>query len=178
MGGRGRSAGDEEGRRLIDSGLFPAHLDVRQTDKAVAYIEPHAKDEKPFFMDINFIKMHNPNNPAQEFAGKSRLGGYSDSLMEFDPDIGRIMAAIRAKAPNTIVVVTADNGAWRMLIRMPAPLRSAARRDRPSKAAGGCPGIMWWPGHIAAGRPLRRDDVAHRRLGDTCRDGWSDAAAA
>jgi arylsulfatase len=32
--------------------------------------------------------------------------------MELDADIGRIMDAIRAEAPNTIVIVTADNGAW------------------------------------------------------------------
>ena len=87
-------------------------FDVRQTDSAVEYIKAHAKDDKPFFMDVNFMKMHNPTNAAPEFAGKSRLGDYSDSLMELDANIGRIMDTIRAEAPNTIVIVTADNGAW------------------------------------------------------------------
>jgi Sulfatase len=32
--------------------------------------------------------------------------------MELDADIGRIMDTIRSEAPNTIVIVTADNGAW------------------------------------------------------------------
>ena len=32
--------------------------------------------------------------------------------MELDADIGRVMDAIRAEAPKTIVIVTADNGAW------------------------------------------------------------------
>ena len=32
--------------------------------------------------------------------------------MELDADIGKVMAAIRAEAPNSIVIVTADNGAW------------------------------------------------------------------
>jgi arylsulfatase A-like enzyme len=63
-------------------------------------------------MDVNFIKMHNPTNAAPAFKGKSHLGDYSDSLMELDADIGRIMDAIRAEAPDTIVMVTADNGAW------------------------------------------------------------------
>jgi arylsulfatase len=63
-------------------------------------------------MDVNFIKMHNPTNAAPEFKGRSHLGDYSDSLMELDADIGRIMDVIRAEAPNTIVIVTADNGAW------------------------------------------------------------------
>ncbi len=37
-------------------------------NSAVEYIKKHAKDDKPFFMDINFMKMHNPNNPAKAFA--------------------------------------------------------------------------------------------------------------
>ena len=32
--------------------------------------------------------------------------------MELDADIGRVLDAIRAVAPDTIVIVTADNGAW------------------------------------------------------------------
>ena len=58
------------------------------------------------------MKMHNPNNPAPKFAGKSHLGDYSDSVMEMDDNVGRIMDAIRARRPNTIVIFTADNGAW------------------------------------------------------------------
>ena len=57
---------------------------MRQTDSAVEYIKKHAKDGKPFFMDVNFMKMHNPTNPAKAFAGKSHLGNYSDSMLELD----------------------------------------------------------------------------------------------
>ena len=46
-------------------------------------------------MDVNFMKMHNPNNPAPKFAGKSKLGRYSDSVMEMDDNVGRIMEAVR-----------------------------------------------------------------------------------
>ena len=52
-------------------------FDERQTDSAVDYIKQHAKDDKPFFMDVNFIKMHNPTNAAPDFRGKSHLGDYS-----------------------------------------------------------------------------------------------------
>jgi arylsulfatase len=87
-------------------------FDVRQADYAIECIRKHAKDNKPFFMDVNFLKMHNPTNPAPKFAGKSWLGDYSDSMLELDDNIGRIMEAIRAEAPDTIVVLAADNGAW------------------------------------------------------------------
>jgi arylsulfatase A-like enzyme len=89
-----------------------SEFDVRQADSAVAYIKQHAKDGNPFFMDINFMKMHQPTSPAKAFQGKSHLGNYSDSMLELDSNIGRIMDAIRAEAPDTIVTITADNGAW------------------------------------------------------------------
>ncbi len=128
-----------------------ATFDVRQTDSAVAYIHQHAKGDKPFFMDVNFIKMHNPTNAAPQFRGKSHLGDYSDSLMELDSDIGRIMEAIRAEAPDTIVIVTADNGAW--LDAYPDAGTTPFRGEKGSPFEGGwrVPGIMWWPNHIPAG---------------------------
>jgi hypothetical protein len=54
---------------------------------------------KPFFMDVNFIKMHNPTNAAPAFRDRSHLGDYSDSLIEMDDDIGRIVNELRAEAP-------------------------------------------------------------------------------
>ncbi len=125
-------------------------FDVRQTDSAIAYIKQHAKNDKPFFMDINFLKMHNPTNPAPEFKGKSHLGNYSDSLMELDYNIGRIMDTIRAEAPNTIVILTADNGAW--LDAYPDAGTTPFRGEKGTPFEGGwrVPGIMWWPNHIPA----------------------------
>ena len=67
---------------------YLAEFDVRQTDSAVEYIKKHAKDDKPFFMDVNFMKMHNPNNPAKAFVGKSKLGRYSDTMLELDDNVG------------------------------------------------------------------------------------------
>ena len=113
-------------------------FDEDQAANAVKYIKEHANSDKPFFMDVNYLKMHNPTNASPRFAGKSKLGDYSDSLMELDADIGVVVDEIRKDAPNTIVIVTADNGAWLDAFRTPARRRSAARRAPPSKAAGGC----------------------------------------
>ena len=106
--------------------------------------------DKPFFMDVNYLKMHNPTNAAPDFAGKSHLGDYSDSLMELDADIGKVMDEIRKDAPNTIVIVTADNGAW--LDAYPDAGTTPFRGEKGSPFEGGwrVPGIMWWPGHIPA----------------------------
>jgi arylsulfatase A-like enzyme len=128
-----------------------AEFDIRQTESAINYIKQHAKDAKPFFMDVNFIKMHNPTNAAAAFRGRSHLGDYSDSLIELDADIGRIMDEIRADAPDTIVIVTADNGAW--LDAYPDAGTTPFRGEKGSAFEGGwrVPGIMWWPNHIPAG---------------------------
>jgi arylsulfatase len=148
---------------------YMATMDQAQAASAVAYIKAHAKGGKPFFMDINFIKMHNPTHAAPEFRGKSHLGDYSDSLMEMDDDIGKIVDAIRAEAPNTIVIITADNGAW--LDAYPDAGTQPFRGEKGTAFEGGwrVPGIMWWPNHIPAG--ARYDEMM------THIDCWSTLAA-
>ena len=130
---------------------YMATMDERQADYAVDYIKTHAKSGKPFFMDVNWIKMHNPTNAAPDFRGKSHVGDYSDSLMEMDADIGRVLDAIHQYAPNTIVILTADNGAW--LDAYPDAGTTPFRGEKGSAFEGGwrVPAIMTWPGHIPAG---------------------------
>ena len=124
---------------------------MRQTDSAVDYIKQHAKDSKPFFMDVNFMKMHQPTSPNKAFAGKSHLGNYSDSMLELDSNIGRIMDAIRAEAPDTIVIITADNGAWQDAWPDAGTHPFRGEKGSPFEAGWRVPGIMWAPGKIPAG---------------------------
>jgi Sulfatase len=71
--------------------------------------------------------------------------------LELDADIGKVMDAIRAVTPNTIVIVTADNGAW--LDAYPDAGTTPFRGEKGSPFEGGwrVPGIRWWPQHIQAG---------------------------
>ena len=64
------------------------------------------------------------------------------------------MDAIRAEAPDTIVVMTADNGAWQDAY--PDAGTVPFRGEKGSAFEGGwrVPGVMWWPGHIPAGVAL------------------------
>src|SRR6266705_1819970 len=126
-------------------------FDIRQADSAGEYVKANASGDKPFFMDVNFMKMHNPNLPAKEFQGKSHLGNYSDAEMELDSNIGKVMDAIREVAPNTIVVITADNGAWQDA--WPDAGMTPFRGTKGSVFECGfrVPGIMWAPGKIPAG---------------------------
>lgn len=144
-------AGQEAKRVATIDYDYLAEFDVRQAKSAVEYIEAHAKDPEPFFMEVNFMKMHNPNNPAPAFRGKSRLGNYSDAMLELDSNIGQVMDAIRTHAPDTIVILTADNGAWQDA--WPDAGTTPFRGEKGSAFEGGwrVPGVMWWPGQIPAG---------------------------
>jgi arylsulfatase A-like enzyme len=130
---------------------YLADFDVRQADSAVAYIKAHADDDQPFFMDVNFMKMHNPTNPAPPFRGKSKLGNYSDSMLELDANVGRIMDTIRTEAPDTIVIVTCDNGAWQDAWPDAGVTPFRGEKGSPFEGAFRVPGIMWAPGRIPAG---------------------------
>ena len=71
--------------------------------------------DKPFFINVNFMKVHQPNMPAPEFHLKSMSKSkYADSVVELDARIGRIMDKLRALGldKNTLVFYTTDNGAW------------------------------------------------------------------
>jgi arylsulfatase len=79
------------------------------------YLDRNARSTQPFFMSINFMKVHQPNMPAPEFQLKSlSKSKFADSVVENDTRIGRIMDKVRALGldKNTYVFWTTDNGAW------------------------------------------------------------------
>ena len=131
-----------------------ATIDDIMREDAVKYIKEHAKDEKPFFMYLCFMKVHNPNNPSPRFKGKSPgTGKYLDSLMELDDNSGQVLQAIRDAgiAENTLVVWTTDNGAW--IDAWPDAGYTPFRGMKGTSFEGGfrVPAIAWWPGHIKPG---------------------------
>ena len=82
---------------------------------ALEYLDKPPSVIEPFFMSVNFMKVHQPNMPHPDFQGKSlSKSKYADSIVENDTRIGRIMDKIRALGldKNTYVFWTTDNGAW------------------------------------------------------------------
>src|SRR6266403_3324156 len=72
-------------------------------------------------------------------------------MLELDDDIGRVVDAIRAEAPNTIVIVTADNGAWQDAYPDAGTTPFRGEKGTPFEGGWRVPAIMWWPNHIPAG---------------------------
>lgn len=131
-----------------------AELDVMMMKTSLDYMEQYADDDKPFFMNINFAKNHQPNLPAKGYEGKSEAKTkYADSVVELDTHIGQIMAKIRELGieDNTFVFYTVDNGAWQDVYPDAGytPFRGTKGTDR--EGGSRVPAIAWWPGKVKAG---------------------------
>jgi arylsulfatase len=131
-------------------------LDAYIEKDALDFLDDAAKNpDKPFFIDINFMKVHQPNLPHPDFIGKSMdKSKYADSIVENDTRIGHVMDKIRALGldkGNTIVIWTSDNGAWQDVYPDAGytPFRGTKGTDR----EGGfrVPALAWMPGKIKAG---------------------------
>ncbi len=125
---------------------------IRQT--AVKWIREHARGSKPFFMYLNFMKLHQPNFPSPEWAGKAPgMHPYLDSLMELDDNTGKVVQAVREAGidDNTLIIWTTDNGAW--VDAWPDAGYTPFRGEKGSGYEGGfrCPALARWPGKIKPG---------------------------
>jgi arylsulfatase A-like enzyme len=117
------------------------------------YLDRAAKAGKPFFMSINFMKVHQPNMPHPDFIHKSMSKSkYADSLVENDTRIGRVLDKVRALGldKNTYVFWTTDNGAWQDVY--PDAGYTPFRGTKGTVREGGnrVPAIAWGP-RIKAG---------------------------
>jgi arylsulfatase A-like enzyme len=103
---------DTPEKGVVGIPFFDAYIEKA----AIEFLEKAAKDSsKPFFINVNFMKVHQPNLPAPEFVHKSlSKSKYADSIVELDARIGHIMDKLRSLGldKNTLVFYTTDNGAW------------------------------------------------------------------
>jgi len=126
---------------------------------SIDYLDKAAKAGKPFFMSINFMKVHQPNMPHPDFIHKSMSKSkYADSIVENDTRIGRVLDKVRALGldKNTYVFWTTDNGAWQDVY--PDAGYTPFRGTKGTVREGGnrVPAIAWGP-KIKAGS--RNNDI-------------------
>jgi arylsulfatase len=128
-------------------------LDAYIEKAAVEYLDRAAKAGEPFFMSVNFMKVHQPNLPHPDFIHKSlSKSKYADSVVEADTRIGHVLDKVRALGleKNTYVFWTTDNGAWQDVY--PDAGYTPFRGTKGTVREGGnrVPAIAWGPG-IKAG---------------------------
>jgi arylsulfatase A-like enzyme len=136
-------------------------LDKYVEQSGLKFLEEAAKNPKqPFFININFMKNHQPNLPAPEFEHKSLAKTkYADAVVELDTRVGRIMDKLRKLGldKNTLVFYTVDNGAWQDVYPDAGytPFRGTKGTDR--EGGNLVPTIAVWPGKIKGG--VRNHDI-------------------
>jgi arylsulfatase A-like enzyme len=129
-------------------------MDKYVTASGIKFLEDAAKHpDQPFFININFMKVHQPNLPAPEFEHKSMSKSkYADSVVELDAHIGMIMDKLKELGldKNTLVFYTTDNGAWQDVY--PDAGYTPFRGTKGTVREGGSrvPAIAIWPGKIKA----------------------------
>lgn len=129
------------------------YFDAYVQKAALDFLDEGAKSGKPFFLNVNFMKVHQPNLPHPDFEHKSlSKSKYADSVVELDTRIGAIMDKIRALGldKNTLVIYTTDNGAWQDVY--PDAGYTPFRGTKGTVREGGnrVPAIAWMPGKIKA----------------------------
>jgi arylsulfatase A-like enzyme len=129
-------------------------VDKYVEQSALKFLEEAAKHPgQPFFINVNFMKVHQPNLPAPEFELKSlSKTKYADSVVELDTRIGHVMDKLKQLGldKNTLVFYTTDNGAWQDVY--PDAGYTPFRGTKGTVREGGnrVPAIAIWPGKIAA----------------------------
>jgi arylsulfatase len=122
---------------------------------ALEFLDDAAKNaDKPFFIHVNFMKVHQPNMPHPDFIHKSMSKSkYADSICELDSRIGKIMDKLKelGKDKDTLVFYTTDNGAWQDVY--PDAGYTPFRGTKGTVREGGnrVPAFASWPGKIAPG---------------------------
>ena len=115
-----------------------------------------AHSDKPFFMSINFMKVHQPNMPAPEF--HRQIDGEDRSSPIRWSRTTRASATIMDKMralgldKNTYVFWTTDNGAWQDVYPDAGytPFRGTKGTDR--EGGDRVPALAWGPGIKPAAR--------------------------
>jgi arylsulfatase A-like enzyme len=139
-------------RRLIDSEL---------TEKSIDFMRRKANGDKPFFLYVPLTHLHFPTLAHPDFAEKSGVGEFADSMMEMDYRVGELMDAVKALGieNNTLFIFASDNGP-----EFRRPWRGTAgpwSGTYHTAMEGGLrvPLIVKWPGHIDKARVS--DDIVH-----------------
>jgi arylsulfatase A-like enzyme len=136
-------------------------LDKYVEESGLKFLEDAARHpDQPFYININFMKVHQPNLPAPEFEHKSMSKTkFADCTVELDTRIGHIMDKLKELGldQNTLVFYTTDNGAWQDVY--PDAGYTPFRGTKGTVREGGnrVPAIAVWPGKIKPG--VRNHDI-------------------
>lgn len=139
-------------RRLIDSEL---------TEKTIDFMRRHSAAKQSFFAYVPLTHLHFPTLPHPDFAGRSAVGDFADSMIEMDHRVGQLLDAVNALGigDDTLFIFASDNGP-----EFRRPWRGTAgpwTGTYHTAMEGGLrvPLIVRWPGRVSPGQVT--DEIVH-----------------
>src|SRR5580658_2580751 len=127
-------------------------IDDETSNAAMAFIDKQTKGGKPFFVWMNFTRMHIFTHIRPEYHEKSGMPGndYADGMWEHDQDVGKLLKQLDdlGITKDTIVIYTTDNGP--NMFSWPDAAMTPFRSEKDSNWEGAfrVPAVVRWPGHI------------------------------
>lgn len=161
-----RNAGEYDlaRRRLIDGELTERAIDFMRRHSAVvaaAGAGAGTGAARPFFLYVPLTHLHFPTLPHPDFAGRSGVGDFADSMMEMDHRVGQLLDAVDELGlrEDTLFIFASDNGP-----EFRRPWRGTAgpwTGTYHTAMEGGLrvPLIVRWPGRVAPAQAS--DDIIH-----------------
>lgn len=145
--------------------IQPEHIDDRQAEKAVAWLESVPRTQ-PLFLYFATSTIHEPCMPNPRYKGTSQCGVRGDCIQEHDWCVGQILDALdrTGRAEDTLVIYSSDNGDWvKSQLYEPEEGIPARYGHKPNGDLRGqkceiwegghrVPLIVRWPGRTPAGK--------------------------
>jgi len=129
-------------------------IDAELVRRSQDFMRARAGAGQPFFLYLPLVHMHFPTLPHPDFAGRTGVGDFADSLVEMDHRVGQIMQTVDELGlrEDTVFVFCSDNGP-----EFRKPYRGTAgpwtgTYHTAMEGSLRVPFIIRWPGRIAAGQ--------------------------
>jgi arylsulfatase len=130
-------------------------IDDEIAARAVEFLERKSKEEKPFFLWVNFTHMHLRTHAKPSSLGQSGrwMSEYSDVMIDHDKNVGQVLDALDrlGLTDETFVMYSTDNGPH--MNSWPDGAMTPFRNEKNSNWEGAyrVPCMVRWPGRIAPG---------------------------
>ncbi|KAJ9578501.1 hypothetical protein L9F63_005230 [Diploptera punctata] len=143
-----------------------AQLTTMYAEFAKNFIQ-NASSSAPYFLYAALSHMHVPLAQAEKYSNVTGRGEYADTLREMDGLVESILSAVGDSVNNTLIWFTSDNGPWQVKCGLAGSVGPYLGMWQASDQGGGggsvakmtvweaghrVPSILYWPGHIQAGR--------------------------
>ncbi len=147
------------------------------TDEALGFMNRHAS--KPWFLYLAYNAVHTPLEIAEKLKERVPASvtdpdrhGYLSLLIGLDDAIGRLMAELKAKHPDTLVFFFSDNGGSgiKPFFAYNTGRNTPLRGDKGQTYEGGIrvPFFVSWPGNLPAGKTYDHPVTALDVLPTSC----------